>query len=84
MIRNHDVPGVIGRIGTILGEQGLNIANFALGRSTRSQRVPQGQALAVVQIDAQSPQQATNAVDALRRVEAIASARLVELGKLVG
>jgi len=39
-IRNHDVPGVVGRIGTILGEHSLNIANFALGRSTRSQRVP--------------------------------------------
>ena len=33
VIRNHDVPGVIGRIGTILGEHGLNIANFALGRA---------------------------------------------------
>ena len=32
-IRNHDVPGVIGRIGTILGEHSLNIANFALGRA---------------------------------------------------
>jgi D-3-phosphoglycerate dehydrogenase len=30
--RNLDVPGVIGRIGTILGQQGVNIANFALGR----------------------------------------------------
>ena len=88
VIRNHDVPGVIGRIGTILGEQGLNIANFALGRgsdpnlSSRTQRVPQGQALAVVQIDAQSTRQANSAVDALRRVEAVASARLVELGPL--
>ena len=85
VIRNHDVPGVIGRIGTILGEHGLNIANFALGRAAtpaRSQRVPQGQALAVVQIDAQSTQQASAAVDALRRVEAIASARVVELGAL--
>ena len=27
-IRNHDVPGVIGRIGTILGEHSLNIANW--------------------------------------------------------
>jgi D-3-phosphoglycerate dehydrogenase / 2-oxoglutarate reductase len=34
-IRNHDVPGVVGRIGTILGEHSLNIANFALGRSNR-------------------------------------------------
>ena len=81
-IRNHDVPGVIGRIGTILGEHSLNIANFALGRSVRSQRVPQGQALAVVQIDVPSAGAASGAVEALRKVEAIASVRLVELGKL--
>lgn len=82
VIRNHDVPGVVGRIGTILGDNGINIANFALGRSTRSQRVPQGQALAVVQIDVPNSAAATSAVEALRKVEAIASARLVELGKL--
>ena len=35
-IRNLDVPGVIGRIGTILGEHKMNIANFALGRSLRT------------------------------------------------
>jgi len=81
-IRNHDVPGVVGRIGTILGEHSLNIANFALGRSTRSQRVPQGQALAVVQIDVQDPSDANAAIEALRKVEAIASVRLVELEKL--
>jgi D-3-phosphoglycerate dehydrogenase len=81
-IRNHDVPGVVGRIGTILGEHSLNIANFALGRSVRSQRVPQGQALAVVQIDVQDPGDATAAIEALRKVDAIASVRLVELKKL--
>jgi D-3-phosphoglycerate dehydrogenase len=81
-IRNHDVPGVVGRIGTILGEHSLNIANFALGRSVHSQRVPQGQALAVVQIDVQDPSDATAAIETLRKVEAIASVRLVELGKL--
>jgi D-3-phosphoglycerate dehydrogenase / 2-oxoglutarate reductase len=85
-IRNHDVPGVIGRIGTILGEHSVNIANFALGRSTastsRSQRVPHGQALAVVQIDVPNAASANAAIDALRKVEAIAHVRLVELGKL--
>ncbi len=84
-IRNHDVPGVIGRIGTILGEHSLNIANFALGRATvpaRSQQVPQGQALAVVQVDIKEAASAAAAIDALRKVEAIASVRLVELGKL--
>jgi len=48
--RNLDVPGVIGRIGTILGEHGVNIANFALGRD-RSGAKPV-HALAVVQVDA--------------------------------
>jgi D-3-phosphoglycerate dehydrogenase len=86
-IRNHDVPGVVGRIGTILGESGLNIANFALGRAAtpahvRSQRVPQGQALAVVQIDVPNAAAANRAVEALRKVEAIATVRVIELGKL--
>jgi D-3-phosphoglycerate dehydrogenase len=84
VIRNHDVPGVVGRIGTILGEQQINIANFALGRASsahqaKSQRVPQGQALAVVQIDAPNSQAAAPVLAALRKVEAIASVRLVEL-----
>ena len=48
--RNLDVPGVIGRIGSILGEHGVNIANFALGRE-RSGPKPV-KALAVVQVDA--------------------------------
>ena len=80
-IRNHDVPGVVGRIGTILGEHSVNIANFALGRpvATRSQKVPQGQALAVVQIDVPSAQAAAPVIAALKQVEAIASVRLVEL-----
>jgi len=31
--RNKDVPGVIGALGTILGDLGVNIANFTLGRT---------------------------------------------------
>ncbi len=86
IIRNQDVPGVIGRIGTILGEAKLNIANFALGRSqaARSAAMSQGQALALVQLDV--PQDARQALDQaiadLCNVEAISSVRVVELGKL--
>jgi D-3-phosphoglycerate dehydrogenase len=84
VIRNHDVPGVVGRIGTILGEQGINIANFGLGRavarSTRSTRVPQGQAVAVVQVDVPGTKTIAPALDSLKQLEAIASVRLVELG----
>ena len=86
VIRNQDVPGVIGRIGTILGEASLNIANFALGRAKpmRSSRLLEGQALAVVQLDI--PETAATelqqALTALRSVEAITSVRTVELGAL--
>jgi D-3-phosphoglycerate dehydrogenase len=78
-IQNKDVPGVVGRMGTVLGEHKINIANFALGRSVRSQSVPQGQALAVIQIDAPDAKSESAAVEALRKVEAIESVRLVEL-----
>ena len=31
-MKNHDVPGVIGHVGTVLGRNNINIANFSLGR----------------------------------------------------
>src|SRR5271155_3133710 len=75
-IHNRDVPGVIGRVGTILGDHRVNIANFALGRSVRSQRVPQGNALAVVQIDGSVTDEV---LEALRSVDAILQVHLVNL-----
>jgi D-3-phosphoglycerate dehydrogenase len=32
MLQNQDVPGVVGRVGTLLGENGINIAGLELGR----------------------------------------------------
>lgn len=50
LFSNHDRPGVIGRIGTLLGDSGVNIANFALGRRNGS-----GLALGVLQVDSAVP-----------------------------
>jgi D-3-phosphoglycerate dehydrogenase len=72
--RNLDVPGVIGKIGSILGEQGVNIANFALGRE-RSGAKPV-KALAVVQVDAPVSDQV---LEALKSIEAVLEARSVQL-----
>jgi D-3-phosphoglycerate dehydrogenase len=72
--RNLDVPGVIGRIGTILGEHKVNIANFALGRD-RSGAKPV-KALAVVQVDAPV---SDKVLEAVRSIEALLEARLVSL-----
>jgi D-3-phosphoglycerate dehydrogenase len=94
IIRNQDVPGVIGRIGTILGEAKLNIASFALGRDQAGRAKPardskpgEGHALAVVQLDLTPTSTPTQpelqqTLTALRQVDAITSVRTVELGKL--
>jgi D-3-phosphoglycerate dehydrogenase len=74
-IRNQDVPGVIGRIGTILGNHQINIANFALGRSNGKEAAP-ATALAVLQIDGE----VTDAVlKELRAAPAITGVRQVTL-----
>jgi D-3-phosphoglycerate dehydrogenase len=82
VIRNQDVPGVVGRIGTILGQHGLNIANFALGRAHGAPAQSQ-HALAVVQIDVQGDSPSSTAIntalEALREVDAITSVHLIAL-----
>ncbi len=75
--RNLDVPGVIGRIGTILGEQGVNIANFALGRERAGpHRREAVKALAVVQVDEPVSE---SVLEALKAIEALLEAKLVKL-----
>lgn len=50
ILENRDVPGVVGRIGTLLGEAGLNIADIHLARDRQG-----GRALAVLRLDAAAP-----------------------------
>lgn len=58
LFSNFDRPGVIGRVGSLLGRAGVNIANFALGRKNGN-----GQALGALQIDSGVP---VEIVEALR------------------
>jgi D-3-phosphoglycerate dehydrogenase len=48
--RYDDVPGVIGRVGTLFGEAGVNIANMAVSRTRRG-----GKALMALSIDSLAP-----------------------------
>ncbi len=71
--RNIDVPGVIGRIGTELGNLGVNIATFALGR-----RAPGGggEALALVGLDGNvNP----SIVQEIRALPSVTDVRLIRL-----
>ena len=71
--RNIDVPGVIGRIGTELGNLGVNIATFALGRRTAGGG---GEALALIGLDGNVD---GSIVQAIRALPSVTDARLVRL-----
>ena len=78
-MRNQDVPGVIGHVGTVLGRNRINIANFSLGR--RNGPVTPGEpaeAIAVVTIDGEIPD---SVLAELRANPAVKLARAVELGE---
>jgi D-3-phosphoglycerate dehydrogenase len=62
--RNTDTPGVIGEVGRIMAENGLNISDFRLGRDSK------GQALAVVRVDGTVTK---NILDELSSLEACIS-----------
>ncbi|MGI8916956.1 MAG: phosphoglycerate dehydrogenase [Pyrinomonadaceae bacterium] len=71
VMRNRDVPGVIGRVGTILGERGVNISRFHLGRRERG-----GEAMAVIEVDAAIDKET---LELLRTMEQVVSAVQIEL-----
>jgi D-3-phosphoglycerate dehydrogenase len=71
VIRNQDVPGVIGRVGTILGDRRINIATFTLGRNPQTQ-----QAIGLVNVDNQVPDQV---LQEIRAIPAVHTARVVEV-----
>jgi D-3-phosphoglycerate dehydrogenase / 2-oxoglutarate reductase len=50
LLRYDDVPGVIGRVGTLFGEAGVNIANMAVSRNNQG-----GKALMALSIDSPAP-----------------------------
>lgn len=64
---NRDQPGVVGKVGTLLGENGVNIAGMQLGRDN-----PGGKALFVLGVD-QRPSdtvlEAMRGLDVLERVD---------------
>ena len=72
MVFTHqDVPGIIGRVGTLFGGLGVNIAQMTVGRST-----PGGDAIGVLNLD-QTP--AAEAVAAVTGCQGVRSARVVQL-----
>src|SRR5437868_2809372 len=75
-MRNRDVPGVIGKVGTILGKHKINIADFSLGRRMSNESSKSRDAIAVVHIDGRVPE---NVLAELRRIPAVEQAKAIRL-----
>jgi D-3-phosphoglycerate dehydrogenase len=69
--RYDDVPGVIGRVGTLFGQQDVNIANMAVSRTRKGEK-----ALMALSLDTEAP---LELVEAVRR-EGFDDARFIDLG----
>lgn len=70
IVRNDDRPGVIGRVGTVLGDAGVNIADMDVGRSEEG-----ASALMVIATSQAVP---AEAADALRRAEGVLSVAVID------
>lgn len=71
MLHNRDVPGVVGAVGTLLGEAHINIARLELGR----ERVG-GMAVSLIHVDDPVPEPV---LQRLRSLPNIVSAQLIKL-----
>jgi D-3-phosphoglycerate dehydrogenase / 2-oxoglutarate reductase len=76
-LRNDDKPGVIGQVGSTLGQLGVNIATFALGRSAAPRDgQPRAHAVSLVRVDGEV---SASILEPIRAIAAITEARLVRL-----
>ena len=72
MVRNDDTPGTVGRVGTYLGGEGVNIARMGLGRKPGS-----GRAIMLIAVDGEVP---PPAIEKLTTLPGIREARFLRLG----
>ncbi len=72
VIKNWDRPGIIGNLGTLLGEHNINIAGMTFGR-----KEPGGEAISVLNVD--SPI-SSELLEKIKNIDNIQSVKLIELG----
>jgi D-3-phosphoglycerate dehydrogenase len=70
-IINKDVPGVVGKVGSLLGDREINIAEYNLARNASG-----GKAMAIITIDSRLDTETLNFLKSFREIE---EAKLVSL-----
>jgi D-3-phosphoglycerate dehydrogenase len=77
LFTHRDVPGLIGFIGTIFGKHKVNIAQMTVGRQQ-----PGGEAIAVLNLDSQPPQEALDEVRAHDKISSLSVVQLPPVGQM--
>jgi D-3-phosphoglycerate dehydrogenase len=72
LVKNEDTPGIVGRVGTLLGAQGVNIARMGLGRKPGS-----GRAIMLIEVDDEVP---AALLAELPKIPGVREARFLRLG----
>ena len=70
-IINKDVPGVVGKVGTLLGDREINIAEYNLARSETG-----GKAMAVITVDSPLDADTINFLKSYREMEEVKQVKL--------
>ncbi len=74
---HHDVPGLIGFIGTIFGKHNVNIAQMTVGR-----QLPGGEAIAILNLDMQPPEDALKEVRNHPQISSLSVVKLPPAGEM--
>ncbi|TMQ34280.1 MAG: phosphoglycerate dehydrogenase [Planctomycetota bacterium] len=74
---HHDVPGLIGFIGTIFGKHRVNIAQMTVGRQQ-----PGGEAIAILNLDNQPPEEALKEVKQHPQISSLSVVKLPPAGEM--
>ena len=72
VIRNEDKPGLVGAVGTALGQAGINISDMTLGRQAKG-----GEAVTVFNVESEVPDKVMKKI---RAIPNVVDAKVVNLG----
>jgi D-3-phosphoglycerate dehydrogenase len=72
LVKNEDTPGIVGKVGSLLGSHSVNIARMGLGRKPGS-----GRALMLIEVDSEVP---AAAVTELKSTPGVREVRFIRLG----
>jgi D-3-phosphoglycerate dehydrogenase / 2-oxoglutarate reductase len=72
LVKNEDTPGIIGHVGTLLGDRKVNIARMTVGRKPGS-----GRAVMLIEVDGEVP---ADVLEEVRAIAGVRDARSVSLG----